>query len=368
MEMRNGFVLGLIFVLSLHVCDAEVLPGDDFNANAETSAKVLQQWYNSKGLWDTTGWWNAAHCVEAIEGVIAANNGGPYLKVLDRTFRRNSGKDFLNEFYDDEGWWALAWIRAFDLTGETRYLKMAKTIFADMAGGWGAHCDGGIWWKKDRRYKNAIANELFLLVAVELHQRTPGDSGPGSYLDWATREWMWFKNSGMINSQSLVNDGLNRNCVNNHRTTWTYNQGVILGGLTELYKASGDTNYLNQAIAIADAAIKTLIYTNGILREACEPDNCHGADVPQFKGIFIRYLTELHDLTRRPTYSDFLLRNARSVWFNDRDSSNHLGMRWTGPFDSADAARHSSAMMLITSVAEPVTADLFFAKGSGAAT
>ena len=61
--------------------------------------------------------------------------------------------------------------RAFDITGDARYLKMAKTIFADMAGSWDAHCNGGIWWKKDRRYKNAIANELFLLTAVRLHQR-----------------------------------------------------------------------------------------------------------------------------------------------------------------------------------------------------
>jgi predicted alpha-1,6-mannanase (GH76 family) len=365
MQMRKLFIPVLFLALSLRFCEAEVFPGDDFNANAGSSAEALQQWYNSKGLWETTGWWNAAHCVEAIEGVIVANNGGQYLKVLDKTFRRNNGKDFLNEFYDDEGWWALAWIRAFDLTGESRYLKMAKTIFADMAGGWDAHCDGGIWWKKDRRYKNAIANELFLLVAVELHQRTPGDSGPGSYLDWATREWTWFKNSGMINSQNLVNDGLNRMCQNNRRTAWTYNQGVILGGLTEMYKVTGDTSHLNQAIAIADAAIATLIYTNGILREPCEPDNCHGADVPQFKGIFIRYLTDLHDLTRRPAYSELLLKNAHSVWANDRDSSNRFGMRWTGPIESVDAARHSSAMMVINSVAEPVTANLSFAKGSG---
>jgi predicted alpha-1,6-mannanase (GH76 family) len=363
--MRKSFIAGVFLALSLHFGEAGVLPGDDFNANAETSAQALQQWYNRKGLWDTTGWWNAANCVEAIEEVIVAENGGPYLKVLDQTFRRNDGKNFLNEFYDDEGWWALAWIRAFDLTGETRYLKMAKRIFADMADGWDAHCDGGIWWKKDRRYKNAIANELFLLTAVRLHQRTPGDSGRGSYLDWATREWTWFKNSGMINPHNLVNDGLNRRCENNGRTTWTYNQGVIIGGLTELYKVTGDTNQLNQAIAIADAAIGTLIYTNGILREACEPDNCHGADVTQFKGIFIRHLTELHDLTRQPAYARFLWENAHSVWFDDRDGSNRFGLRWTGPIDTVDAARHSSAMMAITSLAEPVTANLSFAKGSG---
>jgi predicted alpha-1,6-mannanase (GH76 family) len=344
---------------------AEVQPGDDFNANTAIAAAALQEWYNPKGLWDTTGWWNAANCVEAIENVIVAENGGPYLKILDQTFRENSRTNFLNEYYDDEGWWALAWIRAFDLTGEARYLNMSKTIFANMAGGWDSHCEGGIWWRKDKRYKNAIANELFLLTAIRLHQRTPGDEGANSYLDWAMRECEWFNKSGMINSQHLINDGLNRLCENNGRTTWTYNQGVILGGLTELYKTTGDTNYLAEATLIADAAIVTLNDGNGVLAEPCEPDRCGGGDVPQFKGIFIRYLAGLYDVTRLAAYHKFLVSNARSIWANDRDGSDRFGLRWDGPIDRLDAARHSSAMMPISALAEPVTTNLIFAKGSG---
>src|SRR5207248_9208110 len=112
-------------------------------------------------------------------------------------------------YYDDEGWWALTWIKAYDLTGETRYLDMAKSLFDDMKGGWDEAGGGGVWWNKDRKYKNAIANELFLTVAARLHQRTPGDGGKESYIEWAQREADWFEASGMINAQNLVNDGLN---------------------------------------------------------------------------------------------------------------------------------------------------------------
>ncbi len=346
------------------MCRGEVQPGDDFNANAVAAASVLQQWYNGHGLWDTTGWWNSANCLQTIEGVIAAQNGGQYLKVLDETFRKNSRDHFVNEYYDDEGWWALAWITAFDLTGEARYLDMSKSIFADMSGGWDSHCDGGIWWRKDKRYKNAVANELFLLVAVRLHQRTPGDDGPGSYLDWATRELTWFNRSGMINPQFLVNDGLNRSCENNGRTTWSYNQGVIVGGLTELYKSTGDTNDLKEAMAIAEAAIATLNNGDGILRDPCEPDRCGGGDIPEFKGIFIRNLADLYDVTRKSDYYRFLVSNARSIWAKDRDNLGRFGLNWDGPVDSVDAARQSSAMAPIWAVAEPATEGLFFAKGS----
>ncbi|MDB6020465.1 MAG: hypothetical protein JWQ04_322, partial [Pedosphaera sp.] len=262
---------------------AALPPGDDFNANSETAAAILQQWYNSGGLYNTTGWWNAANCLEALENVIAANNDRQYLPILTNTFNLNSGANFLNNYYDDEGWWANAWIRAFDLTGNTNFLNMAKTIFSDLLTGWdnsATNCGGGIWWSKDRTYKNAIANELFILTAIRLHQRTPGDSGAGSYLYWATNDWTWFKASGMINGQNLINDGLNSSCQNNGQTTWTYNQGVILGALTDLYKATSNATYLNQATLIANAAVTTLVDANGVLREPCETTGCGGGDVP----------------------------------------------------------------------------------------
>jgi predicted alpha-1,6-mannanase (GH76 family) len=372
MTPKTGTALNLYFtsafIFGCVVSHGAVMPGDDFNANTTTGASTLQRWYNHKGLWDTTGWWNAANCVEAVENAIVANNGQSYLDVISNTFNLNAAGGFLNDYYDDEGWWALAWIRAYDLTGNIQYLSMAKTIFKDMTGGWNDHCDGGLGWRKSRPSKNAVQNELFLLVAIRLHQRTPGDGGAGSYFDWAIREWDWFKHSGLINSQNLVNDGLNRNCENNGRTTWTYNQGVIIGGLTDLYKTTGDSNYLAQATAIADATISTLIDKHGVLREPCESGDCGGGDTPQFKGIFIRYLACLYDETHNPAYLDFLLNSARSVWANDRDDTNHLGLKWSGPFDQADAARHSSAMMAVSALAEPATKFLPFAKGAGSVT
>jgi hypothetical protein len=39
----------------------------------------------------------------------------------------------------------------------------------------------------------------------------------------------------MINSHNNINDGLSlKICENNGHTVWSYNQGVILGGLVEL--------------------------------------------------------------------------------------------------------------------------------------
>jgi hypothetical protein len=32
------------------------------------------------------------------------------------------------------------------------------------------------------------------------------------------------------------------------------------------------------------------------------------------------------------------------VWDNSKNASHQFGLRWTGPFDQADAARQSSAL------------------------
>lgn len=337
-----GFMMMSIFNTPDSASAASTNP--NYRAYADAGMVQLQSWYNSSnGQFNTTGWWNSANALGTVIDYSARTNTTTYTGDIANTFNTNASGSFLNNYYDDEGWWALTWINAYDLTHETRYLDMAKTIFHDITGGWDTTCGGGVWWSKDRTYKNAIPNELFLSIATRLHQRTPGDSGSGSYIDWATKEWSWFKNSGMINSANLINDGLTSSCQNNNDTTWTYNQGVILAGLADLYKITNDATYLTQAQAIADAAIHTLVNANGILVEPCEASGC-GGDGPQFKGIFARNLYYLYQTAPKATYLQFILNNASSIWNNASNASSQFGLHWAGPFDRADAARQSSAL------------------------
>jgi predicted alpha-1,6-mannanase (GH76 family) len=276
--------------------------------------------------------------------------------ILANTFERNSQKHFLNEYYDDQGWWALGWAGAYEQTHDARYLEMAEVIFADMAGGWDDTCGGGIWWKKPKQYKNAIANELFLSVAAKLASLTEDAGKRAKYLDWAQREWKWFGASGMINGDNLVNDGLDAACHNNHRTTWSYNQGVILGGLTMLAKVSGDAKPLETAQAIAVAAIARLTDLEGILHDPCEPARC-GNDAPQFKGIFARNLSILNAAVPVPGFRAFLRRNAESIWKN-RDAEDRLGLVWSGASELKTAATQVSALDALVAAAK--------AEGAGA--
>ena len=123
---------------------------------ARLAIQTLQSWYDkTTGLYSTTGWWNSANAITTLADYSEAVHTQKFTPVFRNTFKvaQKISPGFINQYYDDEGWWALAWIDAYDLTRHPPYLDMAESIFADMAGGWSNDCSGGIWWSKKRSYK-----------------------------------------------------------------------------------------------------------------------------------------------------------------------------------------------------------------------
>ena len=306
---------------------------------------LLALYKPEKGVFDTMGWWNSANAITTLADESSAGQSSEFAATFANTFKQAQLQhpNFLNKFYDDEGWWALAWLGAYEKQGNEAYLHMAQTIFDDMAGGWDDTCGGGIWWNKDRNYKNAIANELFLSVAARLALHS-SKSGRQQYLKWANREWTWFAASGMINDHGLINDGLSQSCKNNGAVTWSYNQGVILGGLADLSVATHDKNLLQPANKIAIAVTEQLVDSDGILREPCEPACSGGGDVPQFKGIFVRNLARLQRSSPDPRYAKLLRTNAEAVWNRARTDDNHFSVNWFGPPQDGKGGALGSAL------------------------
>jgi predicted alpha-1,6-mannanase (GH76 family) len=348
------FGISLFLLLTINYCNAQT--EKDFTTHA---VETLQKWYNHEtGLWETTGWWNAANVLTGIIRYSAVTGDKSFVEVIENTFlktkkftipatekqQEKTVENYINEYYDDEGWWALAWIEAFDFTGEQKYLDMAKTIFEDMKTGWDEKCGGGIYWKKGLPYKSAISNELFMLLAARLALR---DENKPYYLEWALKEWKWFSQTGMINDLPLVHDGVHENCTASGRH-YTYNQGVILAALADLTKLTGDDRYITLANKIALAAIKNMSTTEGILKG--HPKQEDGADGVQFKGIFMRHLAYLYNQTKDKTTAEFLFKNAESIQNSAiKSGSYQIGSQWEGPFDSADAGRQSSAIDALVS-------------------
>ncbi|ROW01028.1 hypothetical protein VSDG_02925 [Cytospora chrysosperma] len=319
-------------------------------------------WYNeTDGRWNsTTAWWLTGNTLQSVCDYMFKTGDTQYLVDAEGTIEKQSGPlawwpegggNFRADSTDDTGWWALALVRLFDITDDRSYLNTAELDEEYIYSYWNAStCGGGILWNiPDLSYKNAISNELYIKLAASLHNRNPGDT---QYLQRALRVWKWFEASGMINSANLVNDGLtegsNGTCTNNGATTWTYNQGVILGGLSELYLATGDEEYLSTAKNIADAVVSSAALSpDGILTEPCEAAGDCDSNQEAFKGIFTRNLAELNILLAGRPYDSYLANNAQSVWKNDRNSSDLYGLSWAGPYADATVGTQSSVVSLL---------------------
>ena len=295
----------------------------------------------------TSNGWQKGLTMDAIINAYERTHDLKYLNAIETSFQYSAG--WRTGFYDDIGWYANAWIRAYDVTGDPKFLNEAIAIFNTMTNGWDTTCGGGLWWNTSDNYKNAITNELFLLVASRLHRRVANDgTGSGSYYAWAFQEWDWFENSGMINAQHAINDGLTSDCQNNGQPAYSYNQGVILGGLTELWRIDGDRAHFFSAEQIAEEAIATQVTSNGILTESCDP-NCGSGDGDVFKGVFIQGLARLYNAepTNKPQYGTFIDNNANSVWNNDLSSNYGIGLIWSGPLQTPDLGTQTSGALLL---------------------
>jgi predicted alpha-1,6-mannanase (GH76 family) len=323
---------------------------DSLRKRAAAGMVPLQTWYDATtGLWNSTDWWTSANQLETVIDYSRETGDPTYLDDVDTTFVKNQASNFDRfGFYDDDGWWAIVWIKAYDLSHQQKYLDMAKTIFKRMSGGWDDKCGGGIYWASAKagsdglKNKNAIPNSLFLQVAAKLHQRTPGDAGAGSYLDWAQREWGWFKGTGMLTAKGLVVDTLDSlTTCKPTGPTFTYNQGVLVGGLVDLATGAGDATLLDQATAVAHATMTMMIDGNGTLKEA----PCGGDICTQFKGVFMRNLAALYRARPSAEAQAFMRHQSDQLWTGTvKNAQNQFGYEWHLPFDKATASRQSSAL------------------------
>jgi predicted alpha-1,6-mannanase (GH76 family) len=337
-------------------------------SEAVSALNGLMSMYNpTSGLWDLTNnhaeWWQSAIALQAILDFMKYTDTYYYMPIANFTINTQrapvpwwpqGGGNFRAGSTDDTGWWALALLSKYAITGERWLLDIAVADEAYMSQYWTTQCNGGLIWRiQDTSYKAAISNELLIELTATLHNLIPGDE---TYLGKSLLAWEWFKQSGMINTASLINDGLmpgaHDTCVNNGAPTWTYNQGVILGGLIQLHKATGDGEFINVARRIADAVITSShLAPQGILTEPCQ--DCVDADQHSFKGIFIRYLSQLNEQLDDRPYGTFISRNADTAFATalstDEEHRRDLyGMSWQGPFDKNTLGAQESAIMLLT--------------------
>lgn len=297
----------------------------DWNKAADSAAVTLDQdfydtnahYYHNSNRGDTTfHYWPQAHALDVLTDAYLRTRSPRYLTRMNEWMegvRRKNGNTFLNEYYDDMLWNALAMLRAYEVTHDKKWLSATQTLWDDIKTGWNDTMGGGIAWRKGQRYyKNTPANAPAIILAARLYRVTKRADD----LDWAKRIYNWEKKTLVDVTSGLVYDGINQDNDGKLNTRWkfTYCQGVWIGGAHELYKITKDRAYLTDALKTADLSLTDpTLTTNGLMRDEGKGDG------GLFKGVLVRYLTQLTlepdlDKTHRNRYAAFLRTNAQALW------------------------------------------------------
>jgi hypothetical protein len=84
-SLSHLFLLGLACISNISA-QSDLDDIDDPTKRAELAVLGLMQWYDGgSGLWETTGWWNAANIITMIGNLAKAEPQNEYFQMLART-------------------------------------------------------------------------------------------------------------------------------------------------------------------------------------------------------------------------------------------------------------------------------------------
>ncbi len=230
-------------------------------------------------------------------------------------------------YYDDNAWLGLALVRHHDLTGDEGALALAERIFSFVTSGWSTEASwsrpGGVRWKQPASNvsRNTCSNGPVAELAALVYRR----SGSVEALEWAVRIYDW------VRSALLSDDGLYLDRITPDGrcdpTTWTYNQGTMIGAGVLLHQITGEAAYLEHASDTARASLAHFGLPELVRNDAA------------FNAVFFRNLLLLDGVSPDPAR----LRLARSY-------GDHLWEEWrdprTGLFRGGGSPLNNSAPMV----------------------
>lgn len=338
-------------------------------ARADSAQAALQQyywaptgqyyWQNNLGQPDYNYWWQAHGLDILLDGYQRTNKADFLTRIqnLQQGAKARNGNTWLNNWYDDMAWHAVANLRAFQLTQDPAYKAIALLLWADLKTGWNELQGGGIAWKKDQLYyKTTPSTAPSIILAARLYQldRNPDD------LTWARKMYDWQKTT-LVEPNGIVWDGINDEGTGNKKYHFSYSQGVFIGAGLEMYRATQQTSYLDDANRTASYVLNdSQLSPGGVV------GNEGGGDGGLFKGILVRYLSLLAtepavSATTRASYVNFLKFNGESLYRRGTSRPQYLfNTNWTSPPGATvDGSTQMSGVMMFEVMADLQARKLF---------
>lgn len=289
------------------------LPGTQLGVVAWPAAR-------KQTLFGTWHYWWQAHLLDCLVDAQLRDPQPQRRTRINRQIRshriRNNFR-WINDYYDDMAWLALALERSGRLcdAGRPKALHKLADQFLDS---WVPEDGGGIPWRKQDQFFNAPANGpagIFLARYDRLRR--------------AQQMADWIDETLIDPETQLVFDGIKAGSL--VRAQYTYCQGVVLGLEVELAHRTQDPHHGERVHRLV-AAVREHMTTDGVIRGA------GGGDGGLFNAILARYLafvaTDLPggtaaDEAARAAAREMVLASAQAAW-DHRQTVD--GLPLFGPF------------------------------------
>jgi hypothetical protein len=324
----EGLIIAPRLALALGQSDAEAMY-DAFNSAFLTTSGSDVFYKAALNSEDPDGTWAASLDILGAEDAYERTGDSDKQTLVNNlltTWLKNTPPPWdWDGWNDDIGWFTLALIRGYQITGNSDFLTQAKYGFDYAFGrGWDTtYNDGGIW-EENPEYaakenpprtpdKEALSNDSLGKVACLIYQSTHDSS----YLNKCQQIYDWVWNHIYDSSTGQVNTGVAEDGEVNHGTA-VYNQGTFIDFANLLYQITRTESLYNDAKKALDFGRNSLT-VNGIFSNDAGYLNTWADEFARGAGHFVR------DNLLWDTYYSWMVQNANSILANRRSD---LGITW----------------------------------------
>ncbi len=210
-------------------------------------------------------------------------------------------------WFDDNGWWGVAFVNAYRATGSRRWLSDAERALRYIAAaGWDAQSEG-IWWNTTHPFKSGPALAADTLLAVLLYQQTHASFAYGQarkFLTWAN-DGGGFSAANGLYADSSVN-----------QTPVDYIEGPLIYAQAVLCRIGGNAEDCHRAAEQKASSLRRFGYLLDF--------------APQYDAIYLQWMLALSSLEGDGALYEMALDNARNAEAHARNAAGLYLLSWSG--------------------------------------
>jgi len=209
-------------------------------------------------------------------------------------------------WFDDNGWWGIAFLNAYRATGIRRYLGEAERALRYIAAAGWDPIEGGIWWNTSHPYKSGPALASATLLATLIYQQTHAPYALGQ----ARRFVVYANTSAFSSSDGLYGDS------SVDSTPVDYIEGPLIYAQALLCDLTDTTSECERA----ETLTQTALHRFGEKLDFS----------PQYDAIYLQWMLALYGLNNDANLYDLAASNARGAAERARNRKGLYLLSWNG--------------------------------------